>query len=523
MKLSDIPGDTSVPSAPTRLSGVPESEPAVEQPGIATSLWQGLLHGLGNPAAAMRQLGSRAPGAPAVTGEDPQAADAAIRQRDQDYRGPYAPGPGKPLSPARANPTAAGIGEFLGEAAMTIPLALGASRGGAAARVGIGAATGGAAGALNPVTSERDFWTEKAAQTGLGAAVGGALGGAGAALSPRLGVDATEMARRGINLTPGMRTEMQGAERKLQAFPILRGYLEGKVGRSVDDFNRAAIRQALEPTGLIMSRSVPAGHDMIKYMDKTISSAYDRVLPQLAPVDRATVDAAIKGNPELQKLMTEMAPDDLRRLISKIDNRILGRFDPQTGTMDGPLFKKVDSDLGEQANSFRKTEIGDGLRIASEILYDAVATANPALAPVLKNVDTAYAMSMRLKDAAARRANSGGKFTPEDMLEAIKNQDHSRLHAEFAKGDSLMQEFAELGDRVMGRSVRRYEDPSVGSQYLGAIPGAIGGTLYPLFNAAQRHPSLGATTRAGAPAAGGAAADLAAPRERRPRTSTAGP
>jgi len=486
---------------------------------MVQSLWQGLLHGFTNPRAALRQMGARS----GATGETPEQADLAIRQREQEYRGPYAPGPGQPLSPARANPKMAGLGEFTGEAAATIPLAFGASRGGARTRIGVGAAAGGAAGALSPVTSERDFWTEKATQTGLGAAAGGAAGGLGAALSPRVGVDAAELARRGVNLTPGMRTGMQGAERKLQAFPILRGYIEGQVGRTVDDLDRTAVRQALEPIGGVVPRAVPAGHDLIKHMDDTISGAYDRFLPRLAPIDRSAVEAAINNNPELQKLMGEMASEDARRLTTMIKNRIYDRFDPQTGAMDGPLFKKVDSDLGKHAIKFRNSEIGDGLRIASEILYREVEAANRALAPALKNIDYAYAMSVRLKDAASRRADSGGKFTPQDLLEATKNQDFSRHHASFAKGDALMQDFAELADRVVGRSVRRYEDPSAGSQIAGAIPGAIGGTLYPLFNAAQRYPSIGAGIRSGAPAAGGAAADLTALREKRPRTSTAGP
>jgi len=460
-----------------------------------------------------------------ATGETPEQADLAIRQREQEYRGPYAPGPGQPLSPARANPKMAGLGEFTGEAAATIPLAFGASRGGARTRIGVGAAAGGAAGALSPVTSERDFWTEKATQTGLGAAAGGAAGGLGAALSPRVGVDAAELARRGVNLTPGMRTGMQGAERKLQAFPILRGYIEGQVGRSVDDFNRTAVRQALEPIGAVMPRAVPAGHEMIKHMETKISDAYNQLLPKLAPIDKMYVDAAIWNNPELQKLMREMAPDDVRRLQAKIDNRVLGRFDQVTDTMDGPLYKKVDSDLGQEATKFRNSEIGEGLRMVQTILHDELLSYvnNKALAPALKNIDYAYAMSMRLKGAASHRADSGGKFTPQDMLEAVKQQDYTRHHADFAKGDTLMQEFGELANRVIGRSVRRYEDPSAGSQIAGAIPGAIGSFLYPGLNVAQRYPSLGAAIRSGAPAAGGAAADLTAPRERKPRTSTAGP
>src|SRR6185295_6600746 len=111
------PGVRVIPPAET-AAGAPEAP--VEQPGMVQSLWQGLLHGLGNPGAALRQLGARSPEA----FETPQQADLATRQREQEYRGPYAPGPGQPLSPARAHPYAAGTGEFIGESAATLPLGL---------------------------------------------------------------------------------------------------------------------------------------------------------------------------------------------------------------------------------------------------------------------------------------------------------------------------------------------------------------------------------------------------------------
>src|SRR6185436_7532626 len=176
--MADLPGRIVGPAPtdlPGRIVGPASAQGGAEQPqdaGALSALWGGLIHEAGNVVASARQLGSRIPGMSALTGETPQAADAAAQQREREYRGPFAPGPGQPLTPARQHPIASGIGEFLGGAAATAPLAMATGGTGLAARAGTAALAGGVAGATNPVVSGRDFWTEKATQTGLGAAAG---------------------------------------------------------------------------------------------------------------------------------------------------------------------------------------------------------------------------------------------------------------------------------------------------------------------------------------------------------------
>jgi len=195
--------------------------------------------------------------------------------------------------------------------------------------------------------------------------------------------------------------------------------------------------------------------------------------------------------------------------------------------MDGKLFKKVDSDLGDQAISHQVGNkwVSDGYTLANKILRDEMRTANPSLTPYLDNIDHAWAMSVRLGKAAAHRADSDGKFTPADMLMAIKSADASRNHTAFAKGDALMQDFAEQANRVIGRGVKRYEDPSAGSMISGFVPGLVGGAAYPVLNAAQRHPMVGGSLTAGVPAAGAAAGSVVSRQkdDRKLRPSVGGP
>ncbi len=150
-------GGASQSAAPVTLGGdsaVGEPTASSTRPSWIDSLLGGAQHAAGGVVAGGRQLASRIPGVPSLTGETPQMADKAAIERQRAYMGPAAPGPGKPLSPARANPGWARTGEFAGDAAVTAPAALisgGASVPGMIAR----GALSGAVGALPQPVLER--------------------------------------------------------------------------------------------------------------------------------------------------------------------------------------------------------------------------------------------------------------------------------------------------------------------------------------------------------------------------------
>jgi hypothetical protein len=512
---------------PAAASGAPDASP-----GFFDRLWQGMLGkdvsragrfgmGLANPFYGDAQIGARMAAQPgggvpeqamAPPGPDrTKEVDTAVQQREAGYE---------------QRERAAGLGglssewaRLLGNVAGTAPLAALPTGGvGLAGRVGMGALSGALGGATAPVTGRGDFWTEKTKQMAAGGAMGGVLGGAAGTLGPKLGPDAARLAQGGVQLTPGQALGQPALERSLQAFPILRSYVQGQVGRSVADFDRAIGQQALEPIGIkYIPRNVKAGEELVSHVSDKLSEAYDRALPNIT-LSRDPVAQLVQASPKIQEITSELSEDHARRLSSIIKNQVLGRFD-ENGQMNGQVFKKMESTLSRRAASFHGTndrELGEALDNVLAGLRAEVANQNPQFAGELQNINAGWAMYARMRAAAARRATSDSIFTPADLLQSVRTGDRSAGHDAFAKGDALLQGFARAADRVMGPGLQKYADPSATSMITGAGPGLAGSLGYGALQALQRVPGAGQLQR-GAPGLGAAIGTEIQPSSAAPR------
>ncbi len=520
-------------SIPRDLGGDTGGETTAKstRPSWVETLFTSAQHGAGDVVAGGRQLASRIPGVSSLTGETPQMADQAARQRQSAYMGPFAPGPGQPLSPARANPTTARIGDFAGGAAATAPAALisgGASIPAMAAR----GALAGAAGAAPQPVLEPDYWKGKAMQVGLGAGAGAALGTAGGMMAPARSPEQQMLAARGQRFSPGMAQpggEIQAAERSLQAFPFVRGLVQGVVGRRLEDFNRVVGRQVLEPIGGVVPNSIKGGHPLNRFVEKQLDTAYERVKPQLSLTRQGAADV-MQNTPEVAQLVSELPEDLQRRYAQILQNRVLGRF-PQDGSpMDGETFKQVERLLGRRASSYVGTndqELGEALYQTQKVLRDRLAVENPRVAPELQKINESWAMWVRMRDASNRRATGDGMFTPVDLLHIARRES---TDSQFSKGDAVLQVMGEAGERSIGGSLvpRR---PAEAIRWGNLIHGAVMGVPWAVMNLAQKAPVVGQTARRLAPAVGAAGARATQPRDikeerdttREPRTPAAGP
>src|SRR5262249_6543978 len=79
-------------------------------------------------------------------------------------------------------------------------------------------------------------------------------------------------------------------------------------------------------------------------------------------------------------------------------------------------------------------------------LNEAVADTNPLWAPELKKVNESFRLWVRMRQAGSK-ATGEGKFSPEDLLRAIKSQDKGRIWS----GDRPLQGYAIAGMRALGR------------------------------------------------------------------------
>jgi hypothetical protein len=312
-----------------------------------------------------------------------------------------------------------------------------------------------------------------------------------------------------------------GAERVLGAFPILGSVVRGAEGRTLRDWQRAAVNQALEPLG--GNVRVPRGLQgtaLVNAGDDAISDAYNRVLPNI------TVSQQVVGGP-IQQALTAVEkglPQSRKdQLYAILDDKFFSRFD-SAGKMDGQTYKKAEAGLSSLIRSYsRSTDadqalLGKALSDMRTTIRGEVAASDPVWGPQLQKVNYANALFSRIEEASSRRATSEGSFTPADLL-ATSRASNVR---QFRQGDALMQAFANAGNRVIGKGPMDVAGTSRVAEGLaielgaagGALatghPGIIGGMVAPpaAYGAAMAAPAVGRALPRAAPAAGTGAADF---------------
>lgn len=367
----------------------------------------------------------------------------------------------------------------------------------AAGRIGTAAATGGAFGALSPVT-EGNFATEKAKQIGIGAALGPAaqLGGEALAriIKPNTAQSVKDLMSEGITPTPGqiLGGRWQVLEDKLTSVPILGDAIASARGKGIDELNVAAYKRALEPLDVpvqtplgpaqnsVKPYKVPttAGREAVASVRQQIGDAYDKLLPKVQ--FKADNDFATDIQ-NLQSMAANLPPEQAARFERVLKNQVIGKMTPQ-GSMDGQTLKGIESDIGSLAtglksdSAFDNRQLGAALDEVRAAIRSNLERANPQYADELKAANTAWANYTRIRDAASRQGAGEGKFTPAQLSAAVRAGDKSKGKRAFSEGDALMQDLSDPAKEVLAS---KYPDSGTAGRTLAGLltgAGAVGGT-----------------------------------------------
>ena len=286
----------------------------------------------------------------------------------------------------------------------------------------------------------------------------------------------SELSQAGVLMTPGQRLggKFKDLEDAATSIPILGSFIKSGRANSLDSFNQAVGRQALEPIGESLS-GVRAGHGLIDEVGTKLGNAYDSLLPnlQFTPDRQFSIDLNRVKNGIVARL-----PDQEAKQFDSVINGALAKRIGRT-PMDGQSFKDAESELTHFANNYRgspnpqQRDLAYAIDGVTKAMRSGLERSNPAQAQQLANINSGYAMFSRMRSAATRRVTSGGVFTPNDLLNAIKTGDKSAGKGSFARGDALMQTFAEAGQRVLPSSL-----PTSGTVERGATMAGLGGLSY---------------------------------------------
>lgn len=346
-------------------------------------------------------------------------------------------------------------------------------------RVGVGAASGAAFGAAQPVT-DGDFWTEKAKQAGMGAAIGGALpavtGGIARVIKPNTRPQVKAMLNEGITPTPGqiIGGRTQAVEDKLTSLPIVGDAISSARTKNLNEFQLASYRRALAPIGGKPSGAV--GRDGIADVHTQLSDAYNSLLPKMTfkadPVFAKEFDG-LKG------LVSSLPQDTAKYFEDTVKRELFGRMTPK-GLMSGESLQDAISAVGKEAKSFGgkggfEGKLGDAFSEVQNILRNNLARNNPQQASQLASNGKGWANYAILRDAASKVGAKDGMFTPAQLgssvASAAKVGRGAAGKARVSEGKALMQDLTDAGQNVLSS---KYPDSgTAGRVAMGA--GTLGG------------------------------------------------
>lgn len=328
-------------------------------------------------------------------------------------------------------------------------------------RVVLGGLSGAVSSALNPVTQTGDYWGQKQDQVALGSVTGGAVPAAVAGVSrvirpnasanPNVAMLRAEGVRPTVGQTLGGR--WNALEEKLQSMPVIGDMIASQRGRSLREFNQASINRAVAP---INQRIEGIGQGAVQQAGDAISNVYDDALNRAGAFVQDRQFAQEVG--QLRQMTQGMTPP-MRERFNRVYQDLIASRTSQAGGMTSRTFKDVDSELGQLAGRYGRSQmaseqdLGDALIELQASVRRQMVRARPGVANDLANADAGWANLVRIEGAAKSAKNNEGVFTPAQLNQAVQAADRSVRKRATARGTALMQDLGNAGQAVLGNKV----------------------------------------------------------------------
>lgn len=344
-------------------------------------------------------------------------------------------------------------------------------------RIGVGALGGAASSLLNPVASG-DYADEKMKQVAMGTAMGATVpavtGALGRVISPNASRNAELQALRSEGVRPTIGQSLGGAwnkaEERMASLPVIGDMISKARGRSLDDFNNAAINRATAPIGVKVQGT---GQQAVAEAGDALTGAYTAARAKLG---NFAIDQ--QGGQEISNVM-QMAralPKREQAAFNAVWDKVGGDISPN-GTVTSTVFKRIDSTLGKEAARFTgaqdayQQQLGTAFQELQRIVTENAKRANPKASELFSAADKGWANLVRIEGAAKSGMNNGGVFTPGQLQMAVRQADRSVRDRATARGTALMQDLSGAGQSVLGNRVPNSGTPERLWMGLGALGG----------------------------------------------------
>lgn len=349
--------------------------------------------------------------------------------------------------------------ELAGSLAMPIGVALKpVTRGaGLVSDVAIGAGLGALSGA-GSAKEQEDIAAQSIIGGLFGGGISGGLSGAGRLLAPNIRPEAAALREQGIPLTPGSAFggRVQQIEQAAESLPILGRVVSGAREQQYEKFNTAAYNKILK--NIDPALKVPqnlTGRDAYKFVEDTISSQYDAVVPNLRIAYTPRVEQSF--NAIKNRYATGKLPPALKKEFADYVEGLRSDFSA-TQVLPGRRAQAIKQDLGNMANAYSTAQgserlLADAYRDLQGLYMGIMKNQNPTYAKELTKTDSAFKDFVRVQTAMAKTRGEEGIFTPAQLESAVRQSDKSARKGTFARGAAPMQELSGTATSILGSKV----------------------------------------------------------------------
>lgn len=224
-----------------------------------------------------------------------------------------------------------------------------------------------------------------------------------------------------------------------------------------ESYNLADVNRTLKLVGEKLPAGTDAGTDAIKHMNTVLNAKYNALRPKITgQVDKPFQTAVAAIGVKVAQGTSGEAKAYYRSEIAPLYQQL---FDAN-GKFTGDSYKAVVQKLRAHQDALLTRAENNGDVWAQDLSRDLekmqkqiralVSRNDPVVGSQLKNLETAWAKSIRIEDAVTRASGNGGVYTPSQRLASIKKYDNSSRKSAFSRGDALDQDYGEAGQRVMG-------------------------------------------------------------------------
>ena len=292
-----------------------------------------------------------------------------------------------------------------------------------AAELGIGAAQGALTNPEDRAAGAKSGATGAAIGMGINRALGGVM-------APVIRPEARALMEKGIVPTPGQAAggAASALEQKAASLPVVGDIINHARNRSINEFNEKALQTVLPTARGYGDEAVIAAKREIGKMYDDALAGLPKIKIEQQPIIQAAVNAV--DNPALA-----LSDASKSRVLNYVEQNLLNRG----VDIDGNTAKRIESDLGEAAQRFLNSSVGEerALGRALKEVHNqwrnslTQAAQNTPNGGLLRDADAAW-RALQPIDLAASRAvsqNSGeavGRYTPRVLRRAFEALDKSK-------------------------------------------------------------------------------------------------